>query len=199
MPDLDILGKGIPSCFRESYRLICGGAADDDVLDGCRRGLSLALKRGGGIPGLGARAGLVVAVSGGVDALDAVSGSRALLVTEAGSRHAHLAHRSLQRLLIRGDLPTSTAEAERVLAEYLCREVLDHLLFSKLGVEFSTLGPTNEEFQTYRTRVLDGLEGPIATFARQLVTDPSGASIQAPPLRRRPRPSTAALLAEVVG
>jgi hypothetical protein len=77
--------------------------------------------------------------------------------------------------------------------------VLDNLLFSKIGVEFQTFGRTNEEFQTYRNRLVSGLEEAIASFARQLVADPSGASVQAPPLRRPPRLATDEILAQVVG
>jgi hypothetical protein len=182
-----------------SYRLVRGGADDDHVLYACRRGLSLALKRGGGFPSLHGRAGLVASVGAGTNASEAVSSSRALVITEGGTRHAQLAHRSLQRVLARVDLPTSIEEAEYTLAESLCREVLDHLLFSKLGVECQTLGKTTDEFEAYRNRLLSGLQEPIASFAAQLVADPSGASVQAPALRRPPRSSTAVLLAEVVG
>ena len=199
MPDLDILSRGIPSCFHRSYRLIRGGADDEHVLYGCRRGLSLALKRGGGFPSLSARAGLIASVGSGTNAGDAVTRSRGLLITDAGTRHAQLAHKSLQRLLVRGDLPTSTAEAEHALAECLCREVLDNLLFSKLSVEYETFVSSSDEFEAYKNRVLNGLEEAIASFARQLVADPSGASVQAPPMRRPARVATEALLDQVVG
>lgn len=199
MPDLDIVGKGIPSCFHRSYRLIRGGADEEHVLYACRRGLPLALQRGAGIPSLAARAALISAVGGGGSVGDAISRSRQLIVADGGTRHAQLAHRALERLLAHGESPSSMADCELLLAEYFCHELLEHFLLSRVSIERQELGQTDREFETYRRRLHSGLAQTVGALASQLVTDPSGASIQTPPSRRPPRPSTDALLAQVVG
>jgi hypothetical protein len=198
MPDLDILRKGISGHFVASCRLIRGGADDDMVLAASRRALAQSFIRGGGIPNLRARAALIVAVGIGGSVSDAVRGSRDLLVADEGKRNAHLADRALRRLLLDRYRPASEVEAAHQLAQFVAHELFDHRLLASLRLESTDLGMTPDEFDSYAARLHRGLEPAIDQLARQLVADPSGASVRTPGSPARTRPSTRDILNQAV-
>lgn len=194
MPDLDILRKGVSGHFVTSYRLIRGGADEGSILAAGRRGLAQSFIRGGGIPSLGARATLVTTVGSGGSVASTVTASNDLIVADCGKRNAHIAHRALCRLLADGHRPTSEAEAAHLLARYVGHELYDHRLLSLLRLESPALGMTPDEFDAQAERLHHGLEPAIDQLARQLVVDPSGASIRTPRSPARVRPATREIL-----
>lgn len=198
MPDLDILNKGVSRQFVASCRLILGRADDEMVLAAIRRGLAQSFTRGGGIPNLRARAALIVAVGVAGSVSDATRGSANLIFADGGKRNAHLADRALRRLLLDGHRHTSEVETAHLLAQSAAHELLDHRLLAGLRLESTDLGMTPDEFDAYAARLHRGLEPAINQLARQLVADPSGATVRTPPSPARTRPSTRDILDQPV-
>ena len=195
---MDILGKNVSYQFAPTYRLIRGRADDATVLAECRAGLARTLVRGGGLPGLRARATLVVGIGTCGSVGSVISASGRMIPEDQGGRHAHMAHRAVQRLLAEGHRPTTLVEAEHLIARYAAHELMEHRLFSCLRLEAPEFGMTPDEFSMYARRLHDQMEPAIERFARQLVEDPSGGTIRTPASPRRERRSTRDILEQEV-
>jgi hypothetical protein len=203
VPDLDILAKGIPSCFHVAYRLLRGGAPDDEVVRAIGRGLAQALRQGWGIPGLSERAEFIcLAASGVMTREEAIRKSRELVLIESGSRHAQVAHHAMSRLVVAASSVAiaDVDQASAILATAFCHDLVDNQLLGRARPDvIGTLYPNVEECDAAQARLHSFLERAVGAMVDQLTVDPSGRTVQAPPTPRATRQSTAEILDEIVG
>jgi hypothetical protein len=203
VPDLDILAKGIPSCFHVSYRLLRGGAPGDEIVRAAGHGLALAIRQGGGVPGRSERGELIRLVSSGrMTREEAIRRSRELMLAEGGSRHAHIAHNAMSQI-VAGAGSAAFEGADQgcgALVVAFCHGFVDNLLLGRAGPDFMvTLYPGAVLCDAAEVRMHLALEPTIRVLAAQLALDPSGKAVQAPRTPRAARQSTAEILGEVVG
>lgn len=198
MPDLDIVGKSVSFHFANAFRLIRGRQDDVAVAAAVRRGLAKhALS--GGLPGLKERARIAAGIGAGAYG-QAVIQSQQMVISDGGSRNAHIVHRALTRLLIDGNRPTNVAEAELLIARYAVELLLEHRLLSGARVD-ADVGMTYDEFAAFEGRLHQLITADVESVARQLVQDPTGQSVRVPPTpkaQRRRVPSTGDVLAQEV-
>lgn len=196
MPDLDILRRGVPSCFHVAYRLMRGGAPEEEVQTALTRGLRLALQRGGGVPLLDDLAALLLNAPA-VGLVPSIIQSRELL-REDDSRHAQLGRRSLQRLIASGVAPSSHDEARHLIAGQVCNEILSHNIFSRAHATGYELAIPHAEFESYVSRMTERIRPAVDALAGQLVSEPSASFLRTPRAPQLDRPSIEQMLDEVV-
>lgn len=196
MPDGDVIKRVVRHAWRGAYERLAAGGADADVRGLVAKGLTGSLRKWG-VPGYAEAAALVEdAWNQRVPQSDALARVATVVGSVGGTRKAALLDVAVKRAIIAG--PTGARADQAVLEAYLNAE-LDTELMAKVRpamLESGERDPSSVE-QTI-ARWIEESQEPVRRIAQQLINDPTGRELRAPPSRRGRRQNTAQILDETV-
>lgn len=196
MPDGDVIKRGVRHVWRASYESLSAGGADADVRGAVSKALTGSLRKWG-IPAYADAAELVhSAWNQRLSQRDALAQVASAVGSIGGTRNAALLEIAVKRTIIGG--PTGARADQAVLEAYLNAEVEAELMakIRPAMLESGKHDPSAVE-QTV-SRWTEETQEPIRRIAQQLIDDPTGRSLRAPPSNRRTRKNTAQMLDEAV-
>lgn len=196
MPDGDVIRRGVRFSWRPAYEGLRAGQEPGEVGRLIAKGLSASLKDRG-IPRLGDAADLIARLwRHDLSAVDAMKEVPSASGSIGGIRDSAILDRALRHVIVAG--PTGSRPAQAV-AEEVCRQQVEANLFAKLRpalVEDSSIAFADSEAMVEGWKL--AAEDKIRGIAQQLVADPSGAVLRAPPTRGRRKKATVEMLEESV-
>lgn len=196
MPDGDVIKRRVQFAWRSAYEGLSAGGADADVPGLVARSVTASLRRRG-MPPVTDAASLVGDVwNGRVSESEGLGRVAATVGSVGGTRDSALLEVAVRRAIIAG--PTGARPDQAVVESYL-NALVDAELMAKTRpalLEGGQLEPVAVE-ETI-TRWTAEIQEPIQRIAQQLVANPGGEGLRAPPSRRADPKNTAAMLDETV-
>lgn len=183
MPDGDVIRRGVRHTWRPAYEGLASGGPDVDARGLVARSLAASL-RARPIPQLAGVAALVRQVwSGQLSTSDALSRVASVAGSVGGTRNDAIVDAALRRVIVSG--PTGALPDQAVAEAYLLI-LTEAELFAKVRperIQRQKIDPTHIE--SFIAWVTDEAQQPIRAIAQQIVADPTGARLRAPPSRGR--------------
>jgi|GEM_PF-5719376 len=196
MPDGDVIRQKVKFSWRPAYEGLRFCQEPDEVSRLIAKALSSSL-RDRGIPRLTEAADLITRLRRReISAVAAMAEVSRVSGSIGGTHDSAILDRALRHLIVSG--PDGSLPHQAV-AEEVCRQLVEADLFAKLRpslLEDTSIAFTDPEAVVQRWA--DAAEEKLRGIAQQLVVDPSGAVLRAPPTRRRHKKATAEMLEESV-
>ena len=196
MPDGDVIKRGVRHAWRGAYESLAAGGPDADVRGLVAKGLTASLRKSG-MPANADAAALVDDVwNRRVSQTDALARVASVVGSVGGTRKSALLELAVQRTIIAG--PTG-AHADQAIAEaYLNAEVETEFLAKVRPAMLESRQHDPSSIEQRIARWTEEIQEPIRRIAQQVLEDPSGQALRAPPSRRATRKTTAEILDESV-
>lgn len=196
MPDGDVIKRGVRHAWRAAYDGLSSGGADLDARGLVAKGLTGSIRKWG-MPRYVEAASLVDdAWNRRVTGNEALARVATVVGTVGGTRNSALLDVAVKRAIIAG--PTGAHADQAVVEAYLKAEV-DAELMAKVRPAMLESGERDPAaVEQAIARWIEESEEPIRQLAQQIVADPSGRALRAPPSRRGSRKNTAEILDETV-
>lgn len=194
MPDGDVIKRGVRHAWRPAYEALSSGGLDADVRGVVAKSLTASLRKRG-LPPIAEAASLVGdAWSGRMTESEALDRVGATVGAVGGTRSAALLDVAVRRAILDGP---SGALPDQAVAEAYLNELVDADLMAKVRPALlENVDVEPQDVEEVITRWTQEVQEPIQRIAQQLVTDPSGVTLRAPPSRRGVRKNTATMLDE---
>lgn len=196
MPDGDVIKRGVRHAWRAAYEGLSTGGSDADVRGLVAKGLTASLRKWGIPPHAEAVSLVGDAWSRRVSESEAMARVAGVVGSVGGTRNAALLEIAVKRAILVG--PTGARPEQAVVEAYLNAE-LDAELMAKIRptmLESGEREPSTVE-ETI-ARWTEESQEPITRIAQQLIKDPSGRALRAPPSRRGARKNTSEMLDEAL-
>lgn len=196
MPDGDVIKRGVRHAWRSAYEGLSSGGRDADVQGLVAKSLTASLRKRG-LPPIAEAASLVRdAWSGRVAQWEALDRVAATVGALGGTRAAAMLDVATRRAILDGP---SGALPEQAIAEAYLNVLVDADLIAKVRPALlENVDVEPQDVEEVLTRWTQEIQEPIQGIAQQLVADPTGDTLRAPPSRRRVRKNTATMLDESV-